>query len=134
MAHSCPELDLRKKNSSKVCHIFLESKSYGDSKMVCWKILALGISELTLLNGPKNIKDWISGGVTSKKSLFWGKLKPEKKSLKYFYGLPPRLTFLGSKSSQNASIFHKKNYGGIKKYFFDVTPTDIQFLRFFRAI
>ena len=53
---------------------------------------------------------------------------------KYFYGLPPRLTFLGSKSSQNASIFHEKNYGGVKKYFFDVLTPEIQFLTFFRAI
>ena len=30
-----------------------ESISYENSKMVCLKILALGISELTLLNGPK---------------------------------------------------------------------------------
>ena len=42
--------------------------------------------------------------------------------------------FLGSKSSQNASIFHEKNDGGIKKYFLDVAPPDIQFLRFFWAI
>ena len=41
------------KNVSKVCCVFLESISCNNSKMVCLKILALGISELTLLNGPK---------------------------------------------------------------------------------
>ena len=58
------------KKVSKVCRIFLESISYDKSKMVCLKILALGIFELTLLNGPKNIKNWISGVKTSK-NIFW---------------------------------------------------------------
>ena len=44
-------------------------------------------------------------------SLFWGSSNQKKNLKKYFFGLPPRLTFLGSKSSQNASIFHEKNYG-----------------------
>ena len=52
--HSVPELDLRKKNVSKVWRIFLESILCDNSKMVCFKILDLGIFELTLLNGPKN--------------------------------------------------------------------------------
>ena len=49
----CPLARFEKKNVSKVCRIFLESISYDNSKMVCLKIRALGISELTLLNGPK---------------------------------------------------------------------------------
>ena len=49
----CPLAGFEKKNVSKVCFIFLESISYENSKMVCLKILALGISELTLLNDPK---------------------------------------------------------------------------------
>ena len=69
------------------------------------------------------------------KKFIWGEAQTRKKNFeKYFYGLPPRLTFLGSKSSQNASIFHEKNYGGVKKYFFDVLTPEIQFLTFFRAI
>ena len=68
------------------------------------------------------------------KKFILGKVPNRKKILnikKYFYGLPPRLTCLGSKSSQNASIFHEKNYGGVKKYFFDVLTPEIQFLTFF---
>ena len=38
-----------------------------------------------------------------------------------------RQTYLGSKSSQNASIFNEKNYGWVKKYFFDVLTPEIQF-------
>ena len=53
----CPLTGFEKKNVSKVCRIFLESISDDNSKMVCLKILALGISELTLLNGPKNVKN-----------------------------------------------------------------------------
>ena len=49
----CPLAGFEKKNFSKVCSIFLESISFDNSKMVCFKILALGISELTLLNDPK---------------------------------------------------------------------------------
>ena len=49
----CPLTGFEKKNLSKVCHIFLESISYENSKMVCLKILALGIFELTLLNSPE---------------------------------------------------------------------------------
>ena len=45
-----------------------------------------------------------------------------------------RQTCLGSKSSQNASIFHKKNYGGVKKYFLVFYPLKIQFVRFFLHI
>ena len=45
-----------------------------------------------------------------------------KKVMILFYGISLRLTFLGSKSSQSASIFHKKNYGGVKKYFFGFLP------------
>ena len=41
------------KNVSNVWPIFLDSISDDNSKMVCLKILALGISELTLINGPK---------------------------------------------------------------------------------
>ena len=59
------------------------------------------------------------------KKFILGKVQTRKKILKYFYGLPPRLTFLGSKNSQNASIFHEKNYGGVKKYFFDVSIFNI---------
>ena len=51
--HSVPELDLRKKNVSKVWRIFLESNSCDNSKMVCFKILDLGIFELTLLRGDR---------------------------------------------------------------------------------
>ena len=72
--------------------------------------------------------------LTPKKFIF-GEAQTRKKYLrKYIHGLPPRLTFLGSKSSQNASIFHEKNYGGVKKYFFVVLTPMIQFLTFFRAI
>ena len=46
--HSVPELNLRKK-CLKGKGMFLETNSYDDSKMVCWKILILGIPELTLL-------------------------------------------------------------------------------------
>ena len=49
----CPLAGFEKKNVSKVCRIFFESISYDNSKMVYLKILALGISELTLLNCPK---------------------------------------------------------------------------------
>ena len=66
----CPLTGFEKKNVSKVCHIFLESISYDNSKMVCLKILASGISELTVLNGPENVKNWISGVKTSKKKNF----------------------------------------------------------------
>ena len=51
----CPSAGFEKKNVSKVCRIFLESILYDNSKMVCLKILALGISELTLPNDPKKL-------------------------------------------------------------------------------
>ena len=37
------------------------------------------------------------------------------------FQLTPGKLFLGAKSSQNASIFHEKNDGGVGKYFFDIT-------------
>ena len=40
---------------------------------------------------------------------------------------------MGSKSSQNAFIFHKKNYGGGQKFFLYVITPEIQFLTFLRA-
>ena len=49
-----PWAGFEKKNVSKVWRIFLESILCDNSKMVCFKILDLGIFELTLLNGPKN--------------------------------------------------------------------------------
>ena len=69
VAHSGPELEagFEKKNCSKVWHIFLEHKLYDNSKMVCWKILALGIPELTLWNDPKNLQNVSHGDGTSKK-------------------------------------------------------------------
>ena len=43
------------------------------------------------------------------------------------------IRFFRSKSSQKASIFCKKNDGGVKKYFFNVTPPLNQFLKYFLA-
>ena len=34
---------------------------------------------------------------------------------------PLKYIFMESKSSQNASIFHEKNDGGVGKYFFGIT-------------
>ena len=47
---------------------------------------------------------------------------------------PQKYTLAGSKSSQNASIFHEKNDGGVKKYFFSIFyPLKINFLKDFIA-
>ena len=54
-----------------------------------------------------------------------------KKSQRMYFGIPLRKTFLGTKSSQKASIFHEKNDGGVKKTFFDVTPPENQVLKYF---
>ena len=66
----CSLTGFEKKNVSKVCRIFLESISYDNSKMVCLKILELGISELTLLKGPtdENIKQCPLAGIDKKMS------------------------------------------------------------------
>ena len=65
-----PWVGFEKKNCSKVWHIFLEAKLYDDSKMVCWKILHLGIPELTLPNGSKISYRWISRWWNIKKYFF----------------------------------------------------------------
>jgi len=44
------------KRCSKLCWLFSESKSYDDSKMVYWKIQAVGNPELTFLKIPNNLK------------------------------------------------------------------------------
>ena len=43
----------------------------------------------------------------------------------------PKINVYGG---QNASIFHKKKYSGVKKYFLVFFPLKIQFLRFFCII
>ena len=47
-----------------------------------------------------------------------------KQMLRVFYEFQVTLgkLFLGSKSSQNASIFREKIDGGVNIYFFDVSP------------
>ena len=50
-----------------------------------------------------------------------------------YFRISLRLMFLGSKSSQKASIFHKKNDGGVKKYFFQFFPPKNQFFKDFIA-
>ena len=58
--------------------MFLETNSYYDSKMVCWKILALGIPELTLqIDSIESIiaQDLISLWInpkTNDKQRWWG--------------------------------------------------------------
>ena len=101
----------------------MDFKGVRHQKIICWPHhqFSPSIDAIWLLFDPKIV---ISKGTTWNKWFMF----------LFEFQLTLGKLFLGSKSCQNASIFHKKNDGGIKKYFFDVTPPDIQFLRFLRAI
>ena len=75
--------------------------------MVCWETIELGIPELTVKMAPKKPQNLNLKGIKNQK--------------------------MGSKSNQNATIFHKKNDGGVKNIFVFLSPSDSKF-RVFRAI